>query len=599
MSEVFKSFFGKRSNASLTPPEGAKREKMRHSTSTIEGSTDTPVDTCTSEVGQGHTTDNEALAEPTAVLGPETSIGEKEKKTRQRRRREKGDADRSSFYRDSITELNQMADKEGLPVSPILATNTGLGSSNSDDPDDYDGISSAADDDTGEGPPMEAMEIVAQMMEDDNQSDEHSEGKIKDILGIENENQGATGGQLMQMTKFLSDLHKNTNKMIVQNHKKQCDMVKKCEESNQELKKEVHNFKIELAKKDATINQLTDRLEKLETYSRYPNIVISGIPEAKVEYDADGKPIPENLSQWFYNEFLQTLGLRKHNPDTDTYTPMCHYDIIHRLGPRPQRSSTPTPRQPRKILIRMRSHNDKHIIWRAKDKLKRPVFMEHHYSPEVEAKRKPLYPIVAIAKYKKKLATVIDTQLLIDGVRYTEDTLHQLPEDLQDARYHCMRSENQVSFLGFKCPLSNFHKLSFKHNGTTYSSSEQWIQVSKARLFPGNEQLIKQMMSTHEPLELKRLGYRVKNFNVRIWNDQAFDVLYPGIKAKFFQNEYALNFLDSTDRKLIVEASPNDTLFGVGLSIKDKNILNTTAHKGENIQGKMLMKARTELLYMD
>jgi hypothetical protein len=365
------------------------------------------------------------------------------------------------------------------------------------------------------------------------------------------------------------------------------------------LKTEVDSFKTQLAQKDVKIDKLTERLEQLETYSRYQNVIITGIPEAKVVLDTEGNPIPEKLSQWFYNDLLKTLDLRKHNVESNTYTPLCFIDKIHRLGPKPQRSSTPTPRQPRKIMIRMRTHSDKDILWRAKGNLSNPVFMEHHYSAEVEAKRKPLYPIAAIARFKKHKATVIEAKLLVDGTRYTEDTLDQLPTDLQDARYHCMKSTNQVSFLGFKCPLSNFHMATFKHNGITYTSSEQWIQTTKARLFPGNEELIHQMLNTHEPLKIKQLGHRVLNFNAKIWNEQAQELIYPGLKAKFAQNYYMLDFLDSTGQKLIVEASPTDLLFGIGQRITNKTILQPETHKGANIQGLMLMRIRNELLWMD
>ena len=199
MSKVLKDFFTtsnkKRSNVNLTPPEGSKNEKIRHSTS----STDAPVlgDTCiAAKVGQATSTD---VTESTAVMEPETSNEQKKEKEAsqlRRRGRRRDDTDRSSFYRDSISELNQLADKDNLPVSPILQADTGLESSNTtDDPEDYDGISMMEeDDDAGEGPPVEAIEIVNKMLKEDDQHHDKTEGEIKNILGIENTNQGATGG---------------------------------------------------------------------------------------------------------------------------------------------------------------------------------------------------------------------------------------------------------------------------------------------------------------------------------------------------------------------------------------------------------------------
>ena len=43
------------------------------------------------------------------------------------------------------------------------------------------------------------------------------------------------------------------------------------------------------------------------------------------------------------------------------------------------------------------------------------------------------------------------------------------------------------------------------------------------------------------------------------------DVVVKGNIAKFSQNEKLLDFLLSTDDKILVEASPKDTVWGIGL----------------------------------
>lgn len=43
------------------------------------------------------------------------------------------------------------------------------------------------------------------------------------------------------------------------------------------------------------------------------------------------------------------------------------------------------------------------------------------------------------------------------------------------------------------------------------------------------------------------------------------DVVVKGNIAKFSQNEKSLDFLLSTDDKILVEASPKDTVWGIGL----------------------------------
>ena len=234
-----------------------------------------------------------------------------------------------------------------------------------------------------------------------------------------------------------------------------------------------------------------------------------------------------------------------------------------------------------------------------KELRKHSIYIDNHHTQELELKRNPLYPIAAIARKKGYRATTIEDYLLINGRRYSIDQLNQLPSDLQDARFHCIRTPKQVSFLGFRCPLSNLYKCNFTYQDQTYTSSEQFIQITKASLFPGNDDLIKQMKGEHDPLQLKNLGKRVSNFNKKTWTEMAEGLLYNGLKQKFIENDYCLDFLDSTGEKLIVEASPSDRLFGIGRPITFEGLEDVQTHQGSNIQGNMLMNIRQELLYQN
>ena len=402
--------------------------------------------------------------------------------------------------------------------------------------------------------------------------------KINQILGISEENASstATGEQILGLAKLMLGIHKT----IKENN---CEL----KAQNETLKEEVKNLKFLNSEKDKQIDELRIRIEKLEAYSRYPNVVVSNIPETE----------GENLFNWFHDTFLKKADLYNKGPSIQTI----HLDKIHRIGYKPvQRPSSPSPPQPRKILIRLSSHRDKDRVMKTKQELrKHKIFIDHHYTPELEQQRKPLYPIAAIARKKGYRATVIDNYLLINGRRYTIQQLNLLPTDLQDARFHCIRTPKQVSFLGFRCPLSNFYKCTFTYHGQTYTSTEQFIQITKASLFPGNDELIKQMTNQHDPLKLKNLGQKVSNFNKKTWSESAEGLLYGGLKQKFIENDDCLDFLDSTGNKLIVEASPTDRLFGIGRPITFQGLEDTTTHQGTNIQGHMLMNIRQELLYQE
>ena len=67
------------------------------------------------------------------------------------------------------------------------------------------------------------------------------------------------------------------------------------------------------------------------------------------------------------------------------------------------------------------------------------------------------------------------------------------------------------------------------------------------------------------------------------------------VKEKFIQNEYLLQEILSTDNLEFVEASPYDTVWGVGLTEDDPLILNKKNWKGQNLLGIILTEVRNEL----
>ena len=326
---------------------------------------------------------------------------------------------------------------------------------------------------------------------------------------------------------------------------------------------------------------LEERVLKLEKYSRYPNLLVTGVSENVTD-----------LEKWFDETFLSLYELEVDNIDIDK---------IHRIGrpPKPpRRSSTPTrlPPRPRKVLIKFQTHSGRDKIWYNRRVLANTGYFLDEDLPEgLDVKRKPLIPMASICKAKGRKATVVEDYLLVDGIRYTFDKLDMLPEPLQEARYHTLTTTNQVSFLGYLGPLSNFYKCKFDYNNVTYTSSEQFIQVTKASLFPDNEGLVHRMMNTHEPLELKKLGSSVRNYDDGIWKERAIELLLPGLKRKFQQNPHCGAFLINTGNRLIVEASRSDTLFGIGQGLGSPTLLNRETHIGKNIQGNMLMSIRDDL----
>lgn len=119
--------------------------------------------------------------------------------------------------------------------------------------------------------------------------------------------------------------------------------------------------------------------------------------------------------------------------------------------------------------------------------------------------------------------------------------------------------------------------------------------ASKARAFPDNEDLLSKILSSREPAAIKAYGRQVRNFDSKIWDSVKVDIVYKGNMAKFSQSPALREILLSTGEALLVEASPDDTVWGVGLSISDHRIQDPSKYRGTNLLGKILMDVRRSL----
>lgn len=106
--------------------------------------------------------------------------------------------------------------------------------------------------------------------------------------------------------------------------------------------------------------------------------------------------------------------------------------------------------------------------------------------------------------------------------------------------------------------------------------------------------MYKKIMRCNDPRTIKYVyGRNVKNFNQKVWDENKFDIVYQGNLLKFSQNTFLRNYLLNTGDVIIVEASPTDTIWGIGLSIEDAE--RGLTWRGENLLGKAIMKVRDTL----
>ncbi|QIG04253.1 NADAR family protein [Proteus sp. ZN5] len=145
-----------------------------------------------------------------------------------------------------------------------------------------------------------------------------------------------------------------------------------------------------------------------------------------------------------------------------------------------------------------------------------------------------------------------------------------------------------------KSCFSQWYPAPFTLDEVRYASAEHYMMAEKARLFNDIE-VRERIITTSNPGSAKALGREVKGFDQNIWEQHRMDIVIRANIAKFSQNEELGKFLISTGNRVLVEASPVDKIWGVGLSEQDNEINNPLLWNGLNLLGFALMKVRSVL----
>ncbi len=143
--------------------------------------------------------------------------------------------------------------------------------------------------------------------------------------------------------------------------------------------------------------------------------------------------------------------------------------------------------------------------------------------------------------------------------------------------------------------LSQWYPCTFQVDGITYNCAEQYMMAEKARVFNDAEILAK-ILASSTPKDIKALGREVKNFDGKKWSAVSKDIVVKGNLHKFAQNMELFKFLHDTGNKVLVEASPYDTIWGIGMRKSEDGITNPHNWKGLNKLGFALMEVRDLLM---
>ncbi|GLW05172.1 hypothetical protein Misp01_03020 [Microtetraspora sp. NBRC 13810] len=142
--------------------------------------------------------------------------------------------------------------------------------------------------------------------------------------------------------------------------------------------------------------------------------------------------------------------------------------------------------------------------------------------------------------------------------------------------------------------LSQWWPGDFSVDGVVYRTAEHYMMAAKARLFGDGEMAAKIVAAGH-PGEARALGRQVRGFDEDAWVAARSGVVVAGNLAKFGQHPAARDFLLRTGSRVLVEASPLDRIWGIGLAEDDSRAARPADWRGLNLLGFALMEVRQAL----
>jgi ribA/ribD-fused uncharacterized protein len=142
--------------------------------------------------------------------------------------------------------------------------------------------------------------------------------------------------------------------------------------------------------------------------------------------------------------------------------------------------------------------------------------------------------------------------------------------------------------------LSQWWPAAFTVDGETYASAEHFMMAAKALLF-GDVEIADRIRAAPHPRAAKALGREVRGFDEQRWAEHRFDLVVTGNLAKFAQHPDLRDFLVTTGSRVLVEASPYDRIWGIGLAADHEHATSPEHWRGLNLLGFALMEVRHQL----
>lgn len=148
----------------------------------------------------------------------------------------------------------------------------------------------------------------------------------------------------------------------------------------------------------------------------------------------------------------------------------------------------------------------------------------------------------------------------------------------------------------WKSPLSQWQRAPFTLGGITFTHAERYMMYAKAVLF-GDREAAEKIMTADTPREQQAIGRTVRGFDEATWVLFREGVVFAGNLARFRQNPDQMELLLATRGTTLVEASPNDRIWGIGLGAGDPRAHDRKQWLGLNLLGEALTRVREVLIW--
>jgi hypothetical protein len=158
-------------------------------------------------------------------------------------------------------------------------------------------------------------------------------------------------------------------------------------------------------------------------------------------------------------------------------------------------------------------------------------------------------------------------------------------------------ADSKYTFF-WRGPFSQWHLSEIKIAGKTFNCCEQFMMWSKAMLF-GDVHSANKILRAQNPKEQKAIGRNITEFNEAVWKSFRGGVVYTANYAKFTQHAKLKSRLLATRGTVLVEASPHDRIWGIGLAEDDPRAKHRKEWRGLNLLGWTLTRVREALIFED